>query len=73
MYSSPKRYNKENQTMMKNMTISELKSLYEYYRSQYPIANERGKTILWHYIRRLRRRIARRMKKSQPIVVEVQS
>jgi hypothetical protein len=59
--------------MLKNMTVEELKSLYSYYREQYPIANERGQTILWHYIRRLRRRIARRMKKSQPIVVEVQS
>jgi hypothetical protein len=59
--------------MLKNMTISELKSLYEYYRSQYPIANEQGKTILWHYIRRLRRRIRRLGKKSTSHVVGVQS
>jgi hypothetical protein len=57
--------------MLKNQTIEELKSLYEYYRSQYPQANERGKTILWHYIRRLRRRIRRLGKKSIPQAVEI--
>jgi hypothetical protein len=59
--------------MLKNMTVEELKSLHEYYRSQYPIANERGKTILWHYIHRLRRRIKRLHKKANPQAVEVQS
>jgi hypothetical protein len=59
--------------MLKNMTVEELKSLYEYYRTQYPIANERGQTILWHYIRRLRRRIRRLGKKSTSHVVGVQS
>lgn len=57
--------------MLKNMTIEELKSLYEYYRSQYPQANEQGKIILWHYIRRLRRRIRRLGKKSTQRVVEI--
>jgi hypothetical protein len=59
--------------MLKNMTVEELKSLYEYYRSQYPIANEQGKKILWHYIRRLRRRIRRLGKKSTSQAVEAQS
>ncbi|NJM90016.1 MAG: hypothetical protein HC847_25575 [Hydrococcus sp. RU_2_2] len=59
--------------MLKNMTIEELKCLYEYYCSQYPQANEQGKTILWHYMRRLRRRIRRLGKKSIPQAVEVQS
>jgi hypothetical protein len=56
--------------MLKNMTISELKSLYEYYRSQYPIPNLRGDKILDRYLRRLRKKIARRIKKSTSQAVE---
>jgi hypothetical protein len=57
--------------VLKNQTIEELKYLYSYYREQYPIANVQGKTILWHYIRRLRRRIRRLGKKSIPQAVEI--
>lgn len=57
--------------MLKTMTIEELKYLYSYYLEQYECANLQGKKILWHYIRRLRRRIRRLTKKSTQRVVEI--
>ncbi|NJO93404.1 MAG: hypothetical protein HC820_01760 [Hydrococcus sp. RM1_1_31] len=55
--------------MLRNKTVEELLHFYDYYRALYPTANTEGRIVLLHFLRRLRKRIKRRIKKNQSPLV----